>query len=1307
LNRVRVFVVLLFIVSGAVPSFAGDIPIKGEVAPSECKGGLESLSISYPEGIDKTSPQPIVPTGSQVYYPSGTYYFSETDLRIPARSIPMVWERTYRSNRVVKKDSKWVFGEPADGPLGFGWSTPFSVRIEGGAYVNEEGRYFSFEKDTNGNYLPNMEAGFILLKTASGYELIERGGNTRVFDANGRLASIKDPRGNTVTLNYDTGKLTSIKDVINRQIFTFTYNAGGRISSVTDIAGRTLSYEYDSVGNLIKVSHGTEVISTYTYNNNHGLTSKSNALGETYTIEYYPTWVDKGVAKKIIDPTGTELMKAGGQSTGHETVFTYDFQNRVFYYTDLRGVTYKNVTNEKGQIVSTEEVQNGQAVLVSKTEYLANRIAKTTDALGNVTTIQKDEWGNVTKKTDAGGYEWKYSYNTLGKLLTMTDPLGTITRYEYDAYGNRTKETVAAGTTDESVTTYTYTSYNERETTTQGDAATRYTYDSGGNITGITDPMGNVTSVTYDTAGNILTKTQPLIGATTYSDYDYRGNPGSMTDSNGGVTIYTYDVLGRVKTAVSQLDNAKTEHFYVTTGLCSSCSGGGTGKISKIVLPEGNKTEYEYDNAGSLTRIIDNDGNSINYSYDTKGNRTKEEIKDTAGVVQKTVSYQYDLLNRILKVINPDGGYTLYGYDTRGNKASVKDPNGNETTYFYDSLNRLSKTIQPGNIVTGYSYDRRNNLLSVTDANGNPTTYEYDKQNRQTKTISPDTGTTVYAYDLNGNIKTKKDALEVTITYNYDAANRLVMIDFPTDTDTLYTYDACFNGKGRLCTMTDASGITSYEYFLKGQVTKEMKVIDGVTYVTEYGYDKNGNTKTMKYPSGRVITYQLLGDKVQGVLNNGIAIASNITYKPFGSMAGITYGNGLAGSISYDLQYRISGIKANGIQDLSYGYDPSGNIVGITNNLDPAYNKTYTYDSLSRLTGATGSWGTLSYTYDGVGNRQKETKNAVETNYTYTANKLTGSSGEKAFAFGYDNNGNTATGNARQYIYNQNQRLIKVTEGGSTKGEYSYNGNGQRVKKTTGAGGTVFHYDRQGKMMAETAPTGTPAAEYVFLNDNPLARIEGGSVYYYHNDHLGTPLKITDSSGSVVWQGEFMPFGEPISVAGAIINNLRFPGQYNDVETGLNYNYFRDYNPLVGRYVEVDPIGLKGGINLYIYATNSPIIYKDVNGLDVKLCHRQMEGAFLLPHCYICVDKRSFSWHPRGMFGDGITVADESCGGEYCRKVKCCPQNQAAFEQCVSASAGAEIGGEGGWWIPTLHDCCTWSHRIVGECYKKYCKCCK
>ena len=78
-------------------------------------------------------------------------------------------------------------------------------------------------------------------------------------------------------------------------------------------------------------------------------------------------------------------------------------------------------------------------------------------------------------------------------------------------------------------------------------------------------------------------------------------------------------------------------------------------------------------------------------------------------------------------------------------------------------------------------------------------------------------------------------------------------------------------------------------------------------------------------------------------------------------------------------------------------------------------------------------------------------------------------------------------------------------------------------------------------------------------------------VYFYHNDHLATPQKMTDSSGAVVWSADYKPFGEATVTVSTITNNLRFPGQYYDAETGLNYNYFRDYNPALGRYVEGDP----------------------------------------------------------------------------------------------------------------------------------------
>ena len=182
--------------------------------------------------------------------------------------------------------------------------------------------------------------------------------------------------------------------------------------------------------------------------------------------------------------------------------------------------------------------------------------------------------------------------------------------------------------------------------------------------------------------------------------------------------------------------------------------------------------------------------------------------------------------------------------------------------------------------------------------------------------------------------------------------------------------------------MTDPAGTSTYEYTKKGQVTKETKVIDGVTYVTQYSYDMNGKLEDDDVSVRAVITSNYTNDRAVSVLNGATNLATNINYKPFGGITSLTYGNNLTGSIGYDNQYRIATITAGAVMSLSYPtYDANGNIKTINNVLDATKNKTFGYDSLDRLLSGTGSWGTLGWTYDGVGNRQTENTNS----YTYAA----------------------------------------------------------------------------------------------------------------------------------------------------------------------------------------------------------------------------------------------------------------------------------------------------------------------------------
>ncbi len=130
----------------------------------------------------------------------------------------------------------------------------------------------------------------------------------------------------------------------------------------------------------------------------------------------------------------------------------------------------------------------------------------------------------------------------------------------------------------------------------------------------------------------------------------------------------------------------------------------------------------------------------------------------------------------------------------------------------------------------------------------------------------------------------------------------------------------------------------------------------------------------------------------------------------------------------------------------------------------------------------------------------------------------------------------------------------------------------------------------------------------VWMGDVPVATLQpngsGVSIYYVHSDQLNAPRVITRSSdNAVAWRWDTDPFGivapnqNPAGL-GTFVYNLRFPGQYYQAETGLNLNYFRDYDPQTGRYIESDPIGLQGGINTYSYAGSNPISNIDPTGLD-------------------------------------------------------------------------------------------------------------
>ena len=280
------------------------------------------------------------------------------------------------------------------------------------------------------------------------------------------------------------------------------------------------------------------------------------------------------------------------------------------------------------------------------------------------------------------------------------------------------------------------------------------------------------------------------------------------------------------------------------------------------------------------------------------------------------------------------------------------------------------------------------------------------------------------------------------------------------------------------------------------------------------------------------------------------------------------------------------------------------------------------YDPLYRLTDLIQGSSVLEhFDYDATGNRTAANIGGTAQSYAYPASShrlqsVNGTSRD------YDNAGNTTLRDGLSYTYNGRNRLSRVSMGRTTYYGATYNARGEREEKTLTAGMTTqrFIYDEAGRLIQTgNVPniglnrTLNPEQRLLWLDDQlvgvKLKTTSGtypGELLYAHTDHLGTPRALTRSSNnSTVWRWplETTAFGQhpaqtdPDGDGQALTFNLRYPGQYFDAESGLHYNYFRDYEAGVGRYIESDPIGLGGGISTYVYVGGSPLNFTDPTGL--------------------------------------------------------------------------------------------------------------
>ncbi|WP_211444615.1 DUF6531 domain-containing protein [Collimonas humicola] len=479
--------------------------------------------------------------------------------------------------------------------------------------------------------------------------------STESYDSAGRLLMVTHRNGQSHVLTYSdastpsniapkAGLLIKVTDAFGRQL-NLTYDGNSRIQTLTSPAGDVYTYGYNN--NLLSsITYPDGKKRSYLYNepaytngstrsvlltgivdenNNrfatwsydvHGYAISSEHAGgvEKYGVVYTLDSTENIVSAIITNPLGTQQ--------------NFDFANLL----DRNHLT--NLSQPGGQ--------NGGVSNLNKTYDANGNVATRTDFNGAVTTYSYDLTRNLeTSRVEASGTSqartittaWHATYSL---PLQIAEPK-LLTTYAYDTSGNLLSKTVQA-TSDA-------TGAQGLSPTLVGTARTwSYTYNTVGQVLTATGPRTDVadkTIYTYDSSGNLSTITNAVGQVTTLSNYDANGRVGLITDANGATTALTYSPRGWLtgKTVTSGGTVETTTYGY-----------DGVGQLTLVTLPNTSTVSYTYDPAHRLTNIADSLGNSIAYTLDNMGNRISEQVKDPSGALARQTSRVIDALNRIQQI---------------------------------------------------------------------------------------------------------------------------------------------------------------------------------------------------------------------------------------------------------------------------------------------------------------------------------------------------------------------------------------------------------------------------------------------------------------------------------------------------------------------------------------------------------------------------------------------------------------------------------------------------------------------------------
>ncbi|MCO6011599.1 DUF6531 domain-containing protein [Actinoallomurus purpureus] len=963
------------------------------------------------------------------------------------------------------------------------------------------------------------------------------------------------------------------------------------LKAITDRNDNRVDLEYDGAGTLTELRHsGGYRIGVETADGRITAFRLLNAEDQPVLKRF--GYNDAGRLTEVIN------------SSGSPTRFEYDPAGRMTRWEDTNGYWYAYTYDEQGRGIAGR----GSGDFLNATLTYHDDHTVVTDSLGQDTIYHLNERRQVIAEVDPLGNVTRYEWDGRNRLLSRNDRLGRTTRYRYDELGNLLCSTRPDGTEFTAI----YNGLHLPIEITQPDGAKwRYQYDIRGNLIEAIDPLENTIRQNFDEYGAVIAIIDPL-GAETHFERNAAGLPAEVSDPLGAVTSYERDAFGRVTAIIDPLGGVTRYYWDVE------------GNLTAHTSPSGVTEVWEYDGSGNPTAHIDGLGHASRAEYGMFNTLTAKISSD-----QSRLEFAYDTELRLVRVTGTQGLAWHYRYDGIGNLVAESDFNGRTLHYTHDVEGQLVRRTNGAGEITEYSRDALGQMIERRSS-GFVTRYFYDRMGRLVRAVDPNAELLIQR-DVLGRI-VAESCNGRTLYATYDPMGRRSRRRTPSGVEDIWSFDTA----GRPASLNIARHALGFTRDAAGREVRR-HIGAGVILDQQYDADHHLISQAMWGAPQPLSLNTISGQSASNNASQARLLQHRTySYRPDGTPTAI--GDRLAGNHRFDL-------------------DRAGQVIAVH---AEGWSEGYAYDSVGNI--AYAAWSTTD---------QDDLASPAQGDREF-AGTLIRRAGRNHYEFDLQGRlilkrQHTLSGGRREwrYAWDADDRLISVITPDGCYWRYRYDPLGRRIAKEELASDgksvidqTLFTWDgpqvveevRQSsatsvvQVRTWTYESGTfrPMAQLdrTYLRNAPQSLIDQRFEAIV-TDLVGAPKELVSLDGVTQRINKTSHWGAPISERDALLCPLRFPGQYHDRESGLNYNLNRYYQPDTGSYLSADPIGLLGGSRPYGYVPNTAV-WLDPLGLSQEYIKSYDCGGLIMAtlddagNLSIAVEKGEGEGAVRGgkMFGD-------------------------------------------------------------------------